>query len=68
MPIINVEKNEDGLELLQDHAILVEASAPSFVQIMMEIECKECGSPVYISPDEKGGNRDLYRMRTEVCQ
>ncbi len=53
MPIENVER-EEWLYFMQGDAILLGAFAPSLNQITMEIECKECGRPVYISPSEKG--------------
>jgi hypothetical protein len=53
MPIETIEIKE-WLELTQDEEILLGAFAPSLHQITMEIECKECGLPVYISPHEKG--------------
>jgi len=34
--------------------ILLGAFVPSLHQITMEIECKECGRPVYISPRREG--------------
>ena len=52
MLIKHVEK-EECTELMQGE-ILLGAFAPSLSQITMEIECKECGRPVYISPREKG--------------
>ncbi len=54
MPIENIEL-EEWRELAQDEVILLGAFEPSLHQITMEIECKECGRPVYISPREKGG-------------
>ncbi len=53
MPIENVER-EEWLDFMQEDAILLGAFAPSLSQFTMEIECKECGRPVYISPSEKG--------------
>ncbi len=53
MPIQNIDR-EDWFDLMQDQAILLGAFAPSLTQITMEIECQECGRPVYISPHEKG--------------
>ncbi len=53
MAIENLER-EEWLELMQEETILLGAFAPSLSQITMEIECKECGRPVYISPSEKG--------------
>jgi hypothetical protein len=53
MPIENVETQE-WHELMQDGTILLGAFAPSLHQITMEVECKECGRPVYIGPHEKG--------------
>jgi hypothetical protein len=54
MPIEYVEKTE-WLERMQDtETILLGAFAPSLTQITMEIECKECGRPVYVSPYERG--------------
>ena len=52
MPIQYME-NEEWLERMQaDETILLGAFAPSLSQITMEIECKECGRPVYVSPYE----------------
>jgi hypothetical protein len=53
MLIENIEK-EEWLGLMQEDAILFGAFEPSLTQITMEIECRECGRPVYISPQEKG--------------
>ncbi len=53
MSIEYVER-EEWLDLMQEETILLGAFAPSLNQITMEIECKECGRPVYISPSEKG--------------
>ena len=54
MSIEYVEKSE-WLERMQDEeTILLGAFAPSLNQITMEIECKECGRPVYVSPYERG--------------
>ena len=54
MAIDYVEK-EEWLERMQEtETILLGAFAPSLTQITMEIECKECGRPVYVSPKEKG--------------
>ncbi len=38
----------------ESESILLGAFAPSLTQITMEIECKDCGRPVYVSPNEKG--------------
>ena len=37
-----------------DEEILLGSFEPSLNQITMEIDCRECGRPVYISPREKG--------------
>ncbi len=59
MPIQYIEKSE-WLERVQDQqTILLGAFAPSLNQITMEIECKECGRPVYVSPYEKGASTVL---------
>lgn len=52
MSIQNKEK-EEWLEQMQDETILLGAFAPSLNQITMEIECKECGRPVYVSLQER---------------
>ncbi len=54
MPIEYVEKNEWLERVQEQETILIGAFAPSLNQITMEIECKECGRPVYVSPYEKG--------------
>ena len=53
MPIEHIEEDE-WLELMREDSILLGAFAPSLTQFTMEIECKDCGRPVYISPHEKG--------------
>ena len=54
MPIEYIEEDE-WLEQMEDQeTILLGAFAPSLTQITMEIECKECGRPVYVSPRERG--------------
>lgn len=53
MPITYVEKQE-WLENMQKETLLLGAFAPPLDQITMEIECKECGRPVYVSPYERG--------------
>lgn len=59
MPIQYIEKTE-WLERMQEReTILLGAFAPSLNQITMEIECKECGRPVYVSPREKGASTVL---------
>jgi len=40
-------------------SILLGAFAPSLTQITMEIECKDCGRPVYVSLREKGASTVL---------
>ena len=52
MPIEHIEK-DDWLELMREDSILLGAFAPSLTQFTMEIECRECGRPVYISLHEK---------------
>ena len=53
MPGGFVEKS-DWFEQMQDsETILLGAFAPSLTKITMEIECKECGRPVYLSPKER---------------
>ena len=59
MPIQYMEK-EEWLERMQaDETILLGAFAPSLSQITMEIECKECGRPVYVSLHERGASTVL---------
>ena len=53
MPIEYVNKQE-WLEKMQDETILLGAFAPALDRITMEVECKECGRPVYVSPYERG--------------
>ena len=56
MSIQYIEK-EEWLERIEDQeTILLGAFAPSLTQITMEIECRECGRPVYVSPYEKGAS------------
>jgi len=53
-------EKEEWLEAMEDTGtILLGAFAPSLTQITMEIECKECGRPVYVSPYEKGAEAVL---------
>ena len=54
MPIQYMEKEEWLERMRADETILLGAFAPSLSQITMEIECKECGRPVYVSPRELG--------------
>jgi hypothetical protein len=59
MPIEYLEKQE-WLERMQEtETILLGAFAPSLTQITMEIECRECGRPVYVSLSEKGATTVL---------
>jgi len=59
MPIEYIEK-EEWLERVQEQeTILLGAFAPSLNQITMEIECRECGRPVYVSPFERGASAVL---------
>ncbi len=53
MPMKIIEK-EEWLEYMQDDTILLGSFEPAINQITMEIDCHECGRPVYISPHEKG--------------
>lgn len=39
--------------------ILIGAFVPSLNEITMEIGCRDCGRPVYVSPYEKGATRVL---------
>ena len=59
MSIEYIEK-EEWLERVQEQeTILLGAFAPSLNQITMEIECRECGRPVYVSPYERGASAVL---------
>ncbi len=59
MPIEYIEK-EEWLERVQEQeTILLGAFAPSLNQITMEVECKECGRPIYVSPCERGASAVL---------
>jgi hypothetical protein len=54
MAIHHVE-DEELIERMQEaETILLGAFAPSLTQVTMEIECKACGRPVYVSLSEKG--------------
>ena len=54
MSIEYLEKTE-GLQRMQNHeAILIGAFSPLLTQVTMEINCHDCGRPVYVSPYEKG--------------
>jgi hypothetical protein len=54
MSIHYVEKLERSEWTDDQDSILLGAFEPSLTQITMEIECKECGRPVYVSPYERG--------------
>jgi hypothetical protein len=54
MSIHYAEKQERAEWMDDRDTILLGAFAPSLTQITMEIECKECGRPVYVSPNEIG--------------
>jgi hypothetical protein len=54
MAIQYIEKQEWFERIDDQETILLGAFAPSLTQITMEIECKECGRPVYVSPHERG--------------
>ena len=54
MSIHHVEKEEWLEQMLDQETILLGSYAPSLTQITMEIECEECGRPVYVSPGERG--------------
>ena len=57
MSIEYLEKTE-WLERMQNQeTILIGAFAPPLTQITMEINCSDCGRPVYVSPYEKGAAR-----------
>jgi hypothetical protein len=49
-----IEKQERFEGTDDQETILLGAFAPSLTQITMEIECKECGRPVYVRPHEIG--------------
>ena len=56
MSIQYAEKPERSEWTDDQDTILLGAFAPSLIQITMEIECKECGRPVYVSPHEIGAS------------
>ena len=43
----------------EQDSILLGAFAPSLTQITMEIECRDCGRPVYVSLRERGDSTVL---------
>jgi hypothetical protein len=46
-------------DLEEQDTILLGAFAPSLTQITMEIECRDCGRPVYVSLRERGDSTVL---------
>jgi hypothetical protein len=54
MSIEYVEKAEWLERMNEQETILIGAFAPALNQITMEVECRSCGRPVYVSPYEKG--------------
>lgn len=59
MSIQYLEEYEWLDRIEEQETLLLGAFAPSLTQITMEIECKECGRPVYVSPREKGASTVL---------
>ncbi len=59
MAIEYLEKQEWLERIGEQETILLGAFTPSLTQITMEIECKQCGRPVYVSPYEKGASKVL---------
>jgi len=55
----NFEKEEWLEGMKNTETILLGAFALSLTQVTMEIECKKCGRPVYVSPYENGGEAVL---------
>jgi len=53
MAIEYIEKDEWLEQVNSQETILIGAFAPSLNQITMELECRGCGRPVYVSPYEK---------------
>jgi hypothetical protein len=54
MPIKFVEKSEWLEQTKNSVAVLIGAFMPSLSLITMEVDCRECGRPVYISTYENG--------------
>jgi hypothetical protein len=54
MSIEYVDKVEWLEKMNAQETILIGAYAPSLNQITMEVECRGCGRPIYVSPYEKG--------------
>lgn len=54
MSIQYVEKNEWHAKMHRQESLLLGAFEPSLSKITVEIECRECGRPVYVSPRELG--------------
>ncbi|NLT65500.1 MAG: hypothetical protein GXX84_02730 [Acidobacteria bacterium] len=59
MPIQYIEKDEWLSRVRDQETILIGAFAPALNQITIEVDCKDCGRPVYVSPYEKGAARVL---------
>jgi len=52
---IEYTEESEWLERMQDdETILIGAFEPLPTQVTMEIDCRDCGRPVYVSPYEKG--------------
>jgi hypothetical protein len=54
MAIEYIEKDEWLEQINRQETVLIGAFAPSLNQITIQLECRGCGRPVYVSPYEKG--------------
>ncbi len=57
MSIEYVDKSEWQERMQDQETMLIGAFAPPLTQITMEVDCSDCGRPVYVSPYEKGAAR-----------
>jgi hypothetical protein len=53
MSIEYIEKVEWQERLNGKTTVLIGAYAPALNQITMEVECRNCGRPIYVSPYER---------------
>jgi ribosomal protein S27E len=59
MSIEYIDKAEWQERVAERETVLIGAFAPALNQITMEIECRSCGRPIYISPYEKNASTVL---------
>jgi hypothetical protein len=59
MSIQYIDKAEWQERVAEQETILIGAFAPALNQITMEVECRGCGRPIYVSPYEKNASTVL---------